>query len=511
MQGVSILQGRRMSYLHWAAALVIIFLAGCQAQDEGSVRNSNTVVLRNVTIVDTQNGELVDSQTVIVEGRSIKAVGPNASLKVPSGAAIIDGTGRFLMPGLWDMHVHTSNEDVTTQALFPLFIANGVTGIRSMAADCHIENGGCGEDIAPIERVFAWRQAISDDELVGPRLIAASYYTNGPRYAEDSSNNNPGTAEHARAYARLLNKRGVDLIKVYSRMLREPYFAMASEAQQLGLEFAGHVPFLVNVSEASNAGQKSIEHITGFLEECSPEGDGLREQIREASYGSPDFWRLLIQLANSFDAERCARLYALLEENGTWYVPTLSVERFYDQLSSPRGDWRVDTRIKYVPHAEVAFWDQMETGYSEGIDDYLSLMQPHYHKSFQIAKGAFDAGVSMLAGSDAGEFGIIWGFSLHEELVHLVEAGLTPAQALKLATINPARYMGRDNELGSIEPGKLADMILLEKNPLADVSNTQTIETVIANGRVFRRHDLDALLESVEQYVIDTKDEVYPD
>lgn len=171
----------------------------------------------------------------------------------------------------------------------------------------------------------------------------------------------------------------------------------------------------------------------------------------------------------------------------------------------------MDTRIKYVPHAEVAFWDQMETGYSEGIDDYLSLMQPHYHKSFQIAKGAFDAGVSMLAGSDAGEFGIIWGFSLHEELVHLVEAGLTPAQALKLATINPARYMGRDNELGSIEPGKLADMILLEKNPLADVSNTQTIETVIANGRVFRRHDLDALLESVEQYVIDTKDEVYPD
>lgn len=117
----------------------------------------------------------------------------------------------------------------------------------------------------------------------------------------------------------------------------------------------------------------------------------------------------------------------------------------------------------------------------------------------------------MLAGSDPGEFGIIWGFSLHEELGYLVEAGLTPAQALKLATVNPAHYMGRENELGTIEPGKLADLVLLEKNPLDDISNTQTIDTVIANGRVFRRHELDALLQSVEQYVIDSKDDVYPD
>ena len=494
----------------WIASLAAMALGGCNGESANPEAPLTSVVVRNVSVIDTAIGELLPNQAVIMEGRWIKAVGSDASLEVPPGAEIIDGTGKFLMPGLWDMHVHTSNEAVTTQALFPLFIANGITGVRSMAADCHVENGGCGEDIAPIERVFAWRKAIGEGQLVGPRFIAASYYTNGPRRAEDSSINSPGNAEHARAYARLLNERGVDLIKVYSRMLREPYFAMASEAQQLGLEFSGHVPFLVKVSEASNAGQKSIEHITGFLEECSPEGDGLRGQIREASYESPDFWRLLIQLANSFDVERCASLYALLEENGTWYVPTLSVERFYDRLSSPRGDWRFDERIKYVPQAEVVFWDEMEKGYSEGIDDYLSFMQPHYRKSFQIAKAAFDAGVPMLAGSDPGEFGIIWGFSLHEELGYLVEAGLSPAQALKLATVNPARYMGRENELGSIEPGKLADMVLLEKNPLADISNTQTINMVIANGRVFSRRDLDAQLEGVEQYVLATRDEVYP-
>lgn len=495
----------------WIAFLAAMGLGGCSGESEHPEGSLDSVVVRNVSVIDTATGGLLPNQAVIVESGSIKAVGSDASLEVPAGAEIIDGTGKFLIPGLWDMHVHTSNEAVTTQALFPLFIANGITGVRSMAADCHIENGGCGEDIAPIERVFAWRLAISDGQLVGPRFIAASYYTNGPRHAEDSSINNPGTEEHARSYTQMLNERGVDLIKVYSRMLREPYFAMASEAQQLGMEFSGHVPFMVKVSEASNAGQKSVEHITGFLEECSPEGDGLREQIREASYGSPDFWRLLVQLANSFDAERCAKLYALLEENGTWYVPTLSVERFYDRLSSPRGDWRVDNRIKYVPRAEVIFWDEMETGYSEGIEDYLSFMQPHYRKSFEIAKAAFDAGVNMLAGSDPGEFGIIWGFSLHEELGYLVEAGLTPGQALKLATVNPARYMGRENELGTIEPGKLADLVLLEKNPLDDISNTRTIDTVIANGRVFRREDLDALLKGVEQYVIDSKNDVYQD
>jgi hypothetical protein len=495
----------------WIAFLAAMGLGGCSGESEHPEGSLDSVVVRNVSVIDTATGGLLPNQAVIVESGSIKAVGSDASLEVPAGAEIIDGTGKFLMPGLWDMHVHTSNEAVTTQALFPLFIANGITGVRSMAADCHVENGGCGEDIAPITRVFDWRKAIENGDLVGPRMIAASYYTNGPRHVEDSSINSPGTAEHARAYARLLNDRRVDLIKVYSRMLREPYFAMADEAKRLGLDFAGHVPIMVTVTEASNAGQKSVEHITGFLEECSPEGDGLRAAIREASYGSPDFWRLMVQLANSFDPQRCKDLYATLKANWTWYVPTLSVERFYNRLISPRGDWRADDRLKYVPRAEVVFWDEMENGYSEGIDDYLSFMQPHYRKSFEIAKAAFDSGVNMLAGSDPGEFGIIWGFSLHEELGYLVEAGLTPAQALKLATVNPARYMGRENELGAIEPGKLADMVLLEKNPLDDISNTQTIDTVIANGRVFRREDLDALLQAVEQYVIDSKDVVYPD
>lgn len=490
--------------MRWFSVFLLIALCGCGEKENAETAESNTWVIQNVDVIDVRVGKVVPSQSVVIEGSTIISVDAATSKTSIANARVIDGSGKYLIPGLWDMHIHTSTDAASRNAILPLLIANGITGARSMAADCHTEDGKCGEPLADIHEVNKWREEIAAGDLVGPRLIASSYYTNGPASVDESSIENPATAEHARSYARLLNSRGIDLIKVYSGMYREAYFAMAEEAHALQLEFSGHVPLTVRASEASDAGQSTIEHITGFLEECSTEEEALRPKLIE-SYSSPaDFWLILLELADTFDEQKCQQLYENLAVNGTWHVPTLYVEGFYEGSKTPRGEWREDPRLKYVPRVEVELWESLEKGYFEGISDYRNALQPLSQKAFQIAGETHRAGVPVMAGSDPGEFGIIWGFSLHIELQYLVEAGLSEADALRAATLNPARYRSMEDFLGTIEKGKRADLVLLNANPLADISNTRLIDTVIANGQVFRREDLDALLQTVESYVMST-------
>ena len=486
------------------SVFVLIALFGCAEERHPEINENSIWEIHNVNVIDVRDGTLIPNQWVTIEGPTITSVAAAPSGTSISDARVIDGSGKYLIPGLWDMHIHTSTDEVSRNAILPLLVANGVTGARSMAADCHVADGQCGEPIADIFDVNEWRAEISAGELVGPRLIASSYFTNGPSSVDESSIENPATAVHARAYARLLNSRGVDLIKVYSGMYREAYFAMANEAQALGLEFAGHVPLTVRASEASDAGQSSIEHITGFLEECSTKEDLLRAQLIE-TYSTPaEFWKSLQELAETFDAEACQKLYARLAKNGTWLVPTLYTEGFYSKSNPRRVEWREDPNLKYVPRVEVEFWELSEEWYFEGLPDWIQVLRSHAQRAFQIAGEAHAAGVPIMAGADPGEFGIIWGFSLHTELQYLVEAGLSEADALRAATLNPAVYRDSDDSLGTIEAGKIADLVLLNANPLEDISNTQSIDTVIANGRVFQREDLDALLQAIESYALST-------
>ncbi len=487
--------------IHVSFILLAAGLWGCTSEAPDVAADVASLVIQSVSIVDTKNGRVVPGQTVVVTGNRISAVGPDDASGSPPGALIIDGKGKYLIPGLWDMHVHTSTDRISRDSILPLFIANGVTGVRSMAADCLVEYGGCGEPMATIFQVNVWREEISAGTLVGPRVVASSYYTNGPDTVAESTIHNPATAEHGRAYARFLKDRGVDLIKVYSGMYRDAYLAMADEANELGLPFAGHVPLTVSATEASDAGHQSVEHITGILEECSTEGESLRPQLA-AGYSEPAiFWGLLLRMAGTFSEERCAELYSTFVRNGTWLVPTLNVDGFNDRLSQPRGSWQDDDRMRYVAREEAELWAFLEESYFEGIDDYKRFLQPHFYKSFEITSAAFSAGVPVMAGSDSGEYGIIWGFSLHEELGLLVEAGLTNEDALRAATLLPAQFLGMTDVLGTIEEGKFADLVLLDANPLEDIRNTQAIRAVVANGRLFDRARLDGVLGQIEHAV----------
>ncbi len=429
----------------------------------------------HVTVIDVSGGPTEADMTVVTERGRIVAVGKTTSLKPPSGARIVAAQGKFLIPGLWDMHVHTvfgdwlpRNERVT----LPLFVANGVTGVRDMGGDLPV--------------LKEWRAAIAAGTLLGPRMIIAGPMLDGPvpRFPSSAP---IATPADARRIVDELHAQGVDFIKIQSLIPRDGYFAAADEARKLGIPFVGHVPDTVRASEASNAGQQSIEHFTGIFEGASTQEDQLITGPRGLGVN-----------VRTFDPERARQVVELMAKNQTWQVPTLVWER---------GQWLVDDIDKthdpltrYAPPAwKNATWPMFVREIMEGMDtDPLPMRRQFVQMELDMTLAMFRAGVPFLAGTDtAAGVHVFPGFSLHEELGLFVQAGLTPLQALQTATLNPARFLGRLADMGSVTAGKLADLVLLDANPLDDIGNTRRIRGVVLAGRYFDRAALDKMLEDV--------------
>lgn len=470
-------------------ATLLIMMGDARAQ---------SLAFTNVSVVDVSEGIVRSEMTVIVKGDRITGVGKADLLEIPAGATIIDGSGKYLIPGLWDMHTHTSSIPITRDIFFPLFIANGVTGIRNMETDCfELEQPDCYDEVFadPLPSIYdikAWREEIQAGTLIGPRIVAGSAMLDGPGPDEQSTPYKPGTAEHAREHARILKERGVDFAKIYNFIPRDAYFAFTDEANRLGLQFAGHVPEGVRASEASEAGQRSIEHtaFTNVGEECSAREDEIRRRIRaEFDSEEPQILPIWLDIVESYDSVKCAKVYETFIKYGTWVTPTLvSAE---SDLS-----WREDPRLRYLPREERELWSNIEED-AHAMGTITEQQQPLVHFQHDVTLAQHRAGVPLLAGSDAGTTGVFAGFGLHDELEVLVAIGLTEAEALRTATLEPARYLEAVDTQGTVEVGKVADLVLLDANPLEDISNTQRIEAVVANGRYFDRQELDEILENV--------------
>jgi imidazolonepropionase-like amidohydrolase/pimeloyl-ACP methyl ester carboxylesterase len=489
--------------LHCSLSVLLVtgFLAlsacGPAAHRGGSASSTGIVhvaimAIHEVDVVDVERGLVVPRQTVLITGNRISAVEPAADVRIPAGATVVEARGAYLIPGLWDMHAHSASDRVTRGAMLSMYVANGVTGVRDMHADCFEP---CAEDRSTIAQVNGWRRDIAAGRLVGPRIVAASDALNGPAPGEPSSVQMPASGEEGRAIVGLLQQRGVDLIKIYDMLPRTAYFALAPEAVRLGIPFAGHVPVEVRASEASDAGQRSMEHLVGILEACSDREDELRPQaIAQLKSETPRVLSTVLLMADSYSEERCAALFANFVANGTWQVPTLLV---HDKAA--RLAWRDDWRLRYVPTEERAVWDELQ---QYEIETLWGMDPEGFARLYRVMSGIVlamhRAGVRILAGSDAAWVGAFPGFSLHDELELLVAAGLTPAEALRAATLGPAQYLDATDSLGSVAPGRLADLVLLEANPLEDVRSTQRIRAVVTDGRFFDRHALDGLLAEVE-------------
>ena len=460
-----------------------------------SASHPETIAITHVTVIDATGEASKADFTVITQGQRISAVGPSSSTPIPNSAKIVDGSGKFLIPGLADMHIHLTGAGEPTgsrEFIIPLLIANGITTVRDM--------GG------KIEYLKALRQEINSGKRAGPQIFFTGPYLDGnpPSFQPSVVVQN---AAEAVAAVQTLKREGVDFIKVQSRLQPEAYYAIAEESKKQGIRFVGHVPDSITVVAASDAGQASIEHLTGILLGCSSREEELRQrQLVPLSPGEPKEQAVARErkwnqdLLASFSQQRALSLSQKFVMNQTWQVPTLPLLVHLGYLV-PETDRIGDSRLEYIPRAVRETWDSTRKALLESRTEIDFDQRRHLIKeSMQAVKAMNDSGVAFMAGTDAAAPNVFPGFSLHEDLEFLVEAGLTPLQALQAATSNPAEFLHRSAEQGTIQAGKRADLVLLEANPLQDIRNAQKIRSVILNGHLFERSDLDSLLAEAEQF-----------
>jgi imidazolonepropionase-like amidohydrolase len=449
-----------------------------------------TLVLTHVTVIDATGTPAQPDMTLVIAGRRIQEVGKAGEVETPTGARVVNAAGKFLIPGLWDMHVHWYDEPSLA-----LFMANGVTGVRIMFG---------------FPRHLHWRFLQSG---LGPRLVIAGPVIDGPKPVWPDSLTASNEVE-ARQAVRDIQQAGYDFVKVYHLLPRNAYFAVADEANARNLNFCGHVPLGVSVAEASDAGQKSIEHLNGVALACSSREAELRRLLAAAVEGGGGLdpallLRFEVQAADSYDASKAEALFARFAKNGTWHVPTLAVMQSHALLS--KTDAISAEQTKYMPASLRARWESRRRATFKKLrpEDFANFERV-LRKHLELVGAMQRAGVCILAGTDTGALDCYPGISLHRELQLLVKAGLTPMEALQTATRNPARYLGRANELGTVERGKLADLILLDADPLDDIRNTTKIHAVVANGNLLGKGELAAILQHVETACKDNTQQTKP-
>lgn len=453
---------------------------------------SQSLVIQRVTLIDGTGSAARPDMTVVITGNRITAVGPWKKTRFPRNAQIVDGAGKFLIPGLWDMHAHGAS-DARAPWSHLLFLANGVVGVRDMAGppDAH-----------------AWRaQQLSTGEPA-PSVYLGSPIVDGPKPVW------PGSivaADEAQGRAAVVEQqaRGADFIKVYSRLPRGVYFAIADEARKRGIAFEGHVPESVTAAEASDAGQKSIEHLTGVAAGCSSEEAPLRAELHDVTerFRAPGatmadkitagkrILALQDRIRETYDDANARSLFARFVKNGTWQCPTLSEIR--GQIDDPLNP--DDPRLKYLSKDIRTSWDNAYQGLPPQVRAALvDSAKNDFEEAKKIVDGMHRAGVPILAGTDTMNPQCFPGFGIHDELALLVDAGLSPLAALQAATRNAARFMGQSDLRGTIEVGKVADLVLLDKNPLEDIHNTRSIDAVVLNGKLMTRAALHAMLTEAQ-------------
>lgn len=434
--------------------------------------SDTTYAFVGVTVVPMESDRALAGQTVIVRGDRIVAMGASRSVNVPAGAVRVDGRGRYLMPGLIDMHAHlaqgTGAIGTPMGRLLALDLANGITTARSM-----------GTPPAHIVPALEIRGRIAKGELTGPRLIVYAPSINGQ--------NTPNGAD-AVAKVQAAKAAGYDGIKTHGNLGRETFDSLIAAAKREGLPVAGHVTGDVGLMHAARAGQQ-LEHLDGWIPALLP-ADAATHPAAQGQVVVDE--GILAQV----DETRIPVVAGELKRLGAWAGPTLSLFEIIVS-DEPAAALAARPEMRYSPRQAIAAWTNQRTQQLAGAPP-LAGRQRWLALRGKIAKALADSGVGLLAGSDSPQYFSVPGFALHRELGHLVGAGLSPYQALKAATSDAARYLGLRNEIGTIAVGRRADLLLLDANPLADVAAAARPAGVMLGGRWLPRAQLDSLLAAVE-------------
>jgi hypothetical protein len=464
---------------------VLLSLVGLSARTSAVPSNLTAVAISHVTVIDATGAPPRADMTVVLRSGRIARLAASTTDAVPADATEIDGKGRFIIPGLWDMHTHVLE---VADIDFPVLLAHGVTGIRNM------HNSSLQQGVRLRTDVETGARLGPHISLSGPLVDGASYWPTALKV---------NSAAQATQAVKTLKVGGADFIKVYTFLSRDAYFAIVAEARRQHIPFVGHVPETVLVSEASAAGQRSIEHLDRVLLDCSSHGRAMDDRFNAAmalwsqpateATGQTAMIGVNREMIENHDPTRCARLFKEFVRNGTWQVPTLVAH----YTAAYRGDrsTRDNPALAFIPAPELEQWRGMATP----PDDWAASELALFRKNSELVGAMKKAGVRILAGTDVGNTWLVPGDSLHRELELLVDAGLTPMQSLQSATRDAAEFLGRLQDLGTIEPGKIADLVLLDGNPLYDIRNIRHIRAVFVHGRPFDRGDLDQMLHDAAQ------------
>jgi hypothetical protein len=454
---------------------------------ENNIYKANTIAFKNVTVIDATGSPAKSNMIIVISGDRISAIEEVGKTEIPENIQIVNAAGKYLIPGLWDMHVHIARNDMyfrSRDIFFTLFIANGITGVRDCAGELDV--------------LKEWREEIESGRLIGPRIVAAGPALDGPD-SKRLSCLAVSNETHGRQLVDSLKNEGADFIKVIEGLPRVTYYAISDAAKERNIPFIGHIPPSVSTSEASDAGQKSIEHLWGVLLACS-------SSEKELS------WKDKIEIVNTYNEQKASLLFKKFVQNGTWHCPTLVLDcykRLFEggYLYYNEIDPANDPNLKYLPsYWKEDYWSatlmrMIQRGYmfDNHTKEGASANDRYFRKEFEITGKMHRAGVKILAGTDciAAPY-VLPGYSLHDELNILVNSGLTTMEALQTATRNPAEFFDELDEFGTIEKGKIADLVLLDANPLEDIRNTQKISGVVIRGRYFSRSDLDEMLKNIE-------------
>jgi imidazolonepropionase-like amidohydrolase len=468
-----------------ATALALV-LAGCAAREPVKTFSAD-LLIANANLVDVAAGRILVASDVLIRGERIVAVRASRG-ECSRETACVDARGRYLMPGLWDMHVHFGGGPELVDEnrdLLPLYVAHGVTSVRDAAGDLSTH-------------VLDWREQIAQGELLGPRL-----FTSGPKIEGKGSiwpgDLEVGTREELHAAFDFLEAQRVDFIKITDSALPVPLFVEAlRESDRRGLRTSAHVPLSMDLADLVRYGLDSVEHVDYLLKPASRESAAISA---EYSQGQLDYRGAMTRYAQTFDADVARVEFARLAGLGLAVVPTLNGSRTLAMLD--REDHSADAFLAYLgPGLKATYGWRIERA---ARDDAAAISARHLRaqRSAQMMPLLQQAGVRIIAGTDAGFLNAYNypGLGLHDELARYVEAGLSPGQALQSAILAGPQWLGLDADYGAIETGKVADLLLLTRDPLQDISATRGIEGVVLRGRWFDRSALDRLLETARHKV----------
>ncbi len=470
-------------------ALVALAAAVSLLPMAAAAREMADVLIRHATLVDVEHARAIPDQAVATVGERIVAVGKDADVAKAWGARRqVEGKGRYLIPGLWDMHVHFGGGPELideNKALLPLYVAYGITTVRDASGDLPYD-------------VLKWRGEIADGKLFGPRLLSSGPKIEGLKPVWKGTLETGSEADVDQAIAKL-GALKVDFVKITDSTLKPELFLYAvSHVRAAGLRASGHIPMALTVGQAVDAGISSIEHLSyaykaGVKDEAGIAADFAAGRIDRAGAQA--------RLDAGFDQATAMASYAKLRDRGVFVTPTLNIERLLAFLDS--DDHSKDAFLAYIgPGLRKTYQWRIDRA-AQATPEQIEARHRRYRQTAAVMPLLQKAGVTIMAGTDAGFLNSFDypALGLHQELALYVENGLTPAEALSAATRAGPKWFGMLDRYGSVEVGKQADLVLLDRNPLEDIAATRTVNTVVLRGRVEDRAALDKLLADAKAKV----------